>query len=96
MLNWGLLGTARINQEIVQALEKSERNYLLAVASRTKERASRYATTRNIPKAYDTYNDLLNDPETTMGRTYRGFWAAHAARVRAGRQRRRCSGDTLP
>ena len=63
VLNWGLLSTARINRALIPPLQASNRNQLLAVASRTQESADRYARERNIPRAYGSYEDLLADPD---------------------------------
>ena len=59
---WGLLSTARINERVIPALRASERSELLAVASRSKERAQAYAKRWNIPRAYGTYEQMLADP----------------------------------
>lgn len=61
-LNWGILGTARINRSIIPPLRLSVRNNLVAVASRTQERARAYADEWHIPTAYGSYEALLNDP----------------------------------
>ena len=59
---WGLLSTARINERVIPALRSSERSELLAVASRSKERAQAYAKQWDIPRAYGTYEQMLADP----------------------------------
>ena len=59
---WGLLSTARINERVIPALRASGRSELLAVASRTKEKAKAYAKQWNIPCAYGTYERMLADP----------------------------------
>ncbi len=63
VLNWGLLSTARINRALIPPLRASKRNQLLAVASRSKDSADRYARERKIPQAYGSYEELLADPE---------------------------------
>jgi predicted dehydrogenase len=62
-LRWGLLGTARINERLIPVLRQSPRCDLLAVASRSRDRADRYATAWHIPRAHGSYEDLLADPE---------------------------------
>ena len=62
-LRWGLLGTARINKALYEPLKISKRNQLLAVASRSRERADQYAREGKIPRAYGSYSDLLADPD---------------------------------
>ena len=58
---WGLLSTARINERLIPAIRASDRSTLLAVASRSKERAQAYAKQWNIPYAYGTYEQILAD-----------------------------------
>lgn len=62
-LRWGLLSTARINSAVIDPLRTSNRNELVAVASRDLEHAKEYAQKRNIPRAYGSYDALLADPE---------------------------------
>ena len=62
-LGWGILGTARINRSLIPPLQASARSHLVAVASRTAERASAYAAEWKIPRAHGTYEALLADPE---------------------------------
>lgn len=62
-LNWGLLSTARINRALIPPLRKSRRNELAAVASRNLEHAQEYAREWKIPKAYGSYQELLDSPE---------------------------------
>jgi len=59
---WGLLSTARINERVIPALRASGRSELLAVASRSKERARAYAKQWDIPHAYGTYEQMIADP----------------------------------
>jgi D-xylose 1-dehydrogenase (NADP+, D-xylono-1,5-lactone-forming) len=62
-LNWGLLSTARINRSLIPALRLSERNQLIAVASRHADKGRAYADEWGIDMAYSTYEDMLADPE---------------------------------
>jgi len=63
VLNWGLLSTARINRALITPLRASNRNQLVAVASRTQESADQYAREWKIGQAYGSYEALLADPE---------------------------------
>ena len=63
VLNWGLLSTARINRALITPLRASQRNRLLAVASRTQESAEKYAREWKIPRAHGSYEALLANPE---------------------------------
>ena len=62
-LRWGLLSTARINRSVISPIRVSKKSELLAVASRSQERASQYAANWEIPRYYSNYEDLLADPE---------------------------------
>jgi predicted dehydrogenase len=62
-LRWGLLSTARINKALFTPLRTSKRNRLLAVASRSQDKAEAYAREKKIERAYGSYADLLADPE---------------------------------
>ena len=63
VLHWGLLSTARINNDLIPPLRASKRNRLLAVASRTQGAADKYAREKKIPRAHGSYEALLADPE---------------------------------
>jgi xylose dehydrogenase (NAD/NADP) len=63
VLSWGLLSTAAINRAVISPLRMSQRNQLLAVASRQQARAEAYAARWGIARAYGSYEDMLRDPE---------------------------------
>ncbi len=62
-LRWGLLGTARINRAVIPPIRGSKNSRLLAIASRTTEKAAQSATSWGIPRYYSDYEALLADPE---------------------------------
>ncbi len=62
-LRWGFLSTARINGALIEPLKASKRNQLVAVASRSLEKAQDYARMKKIRKYYGSYEELLADPE---------------------------------
>ena len=62
-LNWGLLGTARINRALIPPLRASSRSQLVAVASRSLDKARSYAEQCGIPRAFGSYEEMLSDPE---------------------------------
>jgi D-xylose 1-dehydrogenase (NADP+, D-xylono-1,5-lactone-forming) len=62
-LRWGLISTARINRSLIPPIKASKRSSLIAVASRSEEKAATYAREWEIPKAYGSYDELLNDSE---------------------------------
>ncbi|MFA5908493.1 MAG: Gfo/Idh/MocA family oxidoreductase [Vicinamibacterales bacterium] len=61
-LRWGILGTARINRRLIPAMRLARRSELVAVASRTRARATAYAQGWEIPRAIEGYQALLDDP----------------------------------
>jgi predicted dehydrogenase len=63
ILNWGILGTARINRALISPLRISPRNRLLGVASRDRAHARQYAAENDIERAYEGYDALLADPD---------------------------------
>ena len=62
-LRWGILSTARINDEVIPAIESSSRSALLAVASRDEQRAREYASRHGIARSYGSYDALLEDDD---------------------------------
>jgi D-xylose 1-dehydrogenase (NADP+, D-xylono-1,5-lactone-forming) len=60
---WGLISTARINDKFLEGVAQSRESAVLAVASRDRSRAERYAAERGIERAYDSYEGLLADPD---------------------------------
>ncbi len=61
MLRWGILGCARINRSLLPAFAASERNSLVAIASRSLARAQDAARAAGIPRAHGSYEALLAD-----------------------------------
>ena len=87
-LRWGFLSTARINRALIEPLNSSERNSLLAVGGRSRQRAEEFAQKWNIPRAYGTYQDLLDDPDidviyNSLPNSLHAEWTVKA--VRAGK-----------
>ena len=62
-LCWGILSTARINDALLNPLRVSRRNQLVAVSSRTQDKAEAYARKIKVSRAYGSYQALLADPE---------------------------------
>jgi predicted dehydrogenase len=63
-VRWGILSTARIaRQRVVPAMLKSASTRIDAVASRSLENARNFATAFDIPRAYGSYQELIDDPE---------------------------------
>jgi xylose dehydrogenase (NAD/NADP) len=62
-VRWGVLSTARINDAVIRGARKSDRVAIVAVASRDLARADAYARANAYPRAYGSYEALLEDPE---------------------------------
>src|SRR5439155_960936 len=62
-VRWGIISTAHINRLVIPPAQASSKVDLVAVASRTQERADAYAAEWGIPRAYGSYESLLEDPE---------------------------------
>jgi predicted dehydrogenase len=60
---WGILSTADINRLVIPPAQASAKVDLVAVASRTQERADEYAAEWGIPHAHGSYEALLADDE---------------------------------
>lgn len=58
-VRWGLLSTANINRRLIPAIRASKRGNLVAVASRSKQKAQAYANQWEIPLAFGGYAQLL-------------------------------------
>jgi D-xylose 1-dehydrogenase (NADP+, D-xylono-1,5-lactone-forming) len=62
-VKWGILSTADINRKVIPGAKASPHVDLVGVASRSQERADAYAQEWNIPRAFASYDALLDDPE---------------------------------
>jgi predicted dehydrogenase len=62
-VKWGIISTADINRKVIPGAKASPKVDLVAVASRTQERAVAYAQEWGIERAYGSYDALLADPE---------------------------------
>ena len=58
-MNIGILSTARINDMILQAASRIEGVEVCSIASRDAGRASKYASSHNIPQNFSNYEDLF-------------------------------------
>jgi predicted dehydrogenase len=58
-LRWGILGVAKINERVIPAFAQAEYAELVAIASRSLEKAGSAAARFGIPRAYGSYEDLL-------------------------------------
>jgi predicted dehydrogenase len=85
-LSWGLLSTAHINQSVIGPIRTAENSQLVAVASRSLDKAAAYAQKWGIPKYYGSYDDLLADPSIdviyiSLPNSLHAEWAIQAMRM---------------
>ena len=62
-VKWGIISTAHINRLVIPGAHESPKVDLVGVASRDRARAEEYAREWDIPRAYGSYEELLEDPE---------------------------------
>jgi predicted dehydrogenase len=63
-VRWGVLGVARIAvRSVVPAMQRGERSEVVAIASRSLDKARDAAASLGIARAYGSYEELLADPE---------------------------------
>lgn len=63
-LQWGVLGTSTIAKNaVIPAIQQSERGEVLAIASRSKEKAETLAEELGIARSYGSYEELIADPD---------------------------------
>jgi D-xylose 1-dehydrogenase (NADP+, D-xylono-1,5-lactone-forming) len=62
-VKWGIMSTARINRLFLAGARQSDALEILAVASRDRSAAERYARENAIERPYGGYEQLLADPE---------------------------------
>lgn len=62
-IRWGILGAASIaRRRVVPAIQASRNGEVVAIASRTLDKAQAFAAELGIAKAYGNYEDLIADP----------------------------------
>ena len=63
-IKWGVLGNANIARVcVIPAIQKSSNSMVYALATRSPESARKVVTDNNIPILYESYDNLLADPE---------------------------------
>lgn len=60
-IRWGILSTANIGRRVIPAIQASYNGEVIAIGSRSLERAQRFAKEQNIPTAYGSYEELIAD-----------------------------------
>jgi predicted dehydrogenase len=61
-LRWGILGVAKINERLLPSFARARNLELTGIASRSLDKAQQAARAAGIPKAYGSYEALLDDP----------------------------------
>jgi predicted dehydrogenase len=62
-VRWGVLSTANIGRAFVRGVGQSRTCCVQAVASRAWTRASEWAREQGVPRAFGSYEELLQCPE---------------------------------
>lgn len=63
-VRWGVLSTAKIGvKKVIPAMQRGDYCELVAIASRSFEKAQKAATELKIPNAFGSYQELLEDQE---------------------------------
>jgi predicted dehydrogenase len=61
-IRWGILGAGGIAAQFASAVNQFTRAQLVAVGSRNKDRATRFATSHGIPQTHVGYQQLVENP----------------------------------
>ena len=62
-VNWGIISTAHINRLFLAGAREATDVEIVAVASRDRARAERYARENGVARAHGSYDALLADPD---------------------------------
>ncbi len=65
-IRWGIIGAGNIAQPFAQDVHSLPDAEMLAVASRSLDKAKQFANDLNIPRAYGSYSDLVSDPDVDI------------------------------
>lgn len=65
-IRWGILGAGNIAHKLATGFEAVEDGKLIAVGSRSIEKANEFADKFDIPKRYGSYEELVFDPEVDV------------------------------
>jgi predicted dehydrogenase len=86
-LRWGIVSTGAISSVLVDEIRRTEGCDVVAVCSRSPERARRFADERRIPRAYGSVEELVADDEVDVvyvGSTHQHHPVAARAALEAG------------
>ena len=62
LIQWGILGAANINVDVIPAIKKAGRSEVIALGSRSIEKAQAQARHFGIPAAVGSYQEILDNP----------------------------------
>ena len=66
-IKWGILSSAKIGlKQVIPAIQQGELSEVIAISSRSLEKAKVAASSLGIEKAYGSYEALLQDPEVDV------------------------------
>ncbi|MCG2797503.1 MAG: Gfo/Idh/MocA family oxidoreductase [Cellulomonas sp.] len=65
-IRWGIIGAGGIAGHFAQSVAYHTRAQVVAVGSRNRDRAERFATANHIPTAHTSYRDLVEDPHVDV------------------------------
>ena len=65
-LRWGIVSASAIASDWIKSLQDVPGAEVTAIAARDKDRAEAYAKAHAIPTAYDSYEDLCNEPNVDI------------------------------
>ena len=66
VLSWGVLAPGEIANDWTKTLHANTDQRVIAVASRSAERAQQFAATHGVPRSYDSYDALVADPDVDV------------------------------
>ena len=90
-LRWGILGVAKINDRLLPAFAKAANAELVGIASRSLDKAQAAAKAAGIPKAFGSYEALLDDPAIDADLQSAAQHAARRMDAQGGRARQTCA-----
>lgn len=62
-VRWGIAGPGSIANRFAEGVRLTDEGHILAVASRSNERAKEFADRFGVPRWYGSYSDLARDPD---------------------------------
>ncbi|HMS37788.1 MAG TPA: Gfo/Idh/MocA family oxidoreductase, partial [Arachnia sp.] len=60
-LRWGVLGSGWISSRFIETMHANTRQRVVAVGSRTRERAEAFAASIGAERAYGSYEEVVGD-----------------------------------